>query len=97
VESTGTWQGSKLTVESLNTHGPLGSTSLSGRVVLRVPVEQSALNLRLTHSPPPPGSTDLAGMTSLLFPEGGGVPRGPRTYHVGGTLGLPAVQAAGLQ
>jgi hypothetical protein len=96
VESTGTWQGSKLTVESLNTDGPLGSTSLTGRVVLRAPVEQSALNLRLTHSPPPPGATGLSGMASLLFPEGGAVPRGPRTYHVGGTLGLPALQAAGL-
>jgi type II secretion system protein N len=92
VESTGTWQGPRLTIESLRTVGPLGSTSLAGRVVLRAPVEQSALNLRLTHSPAAAGSADLSGMLRLLLPGGSAGGGGPRTFHVGGTLGLPAIR-----
>jgi hypothetical protein len=94
VESTGTWQGSKLTIETLRTEGSLGSTSLAGRVILRSPVEQSALSLRLTYSPPPAGSTDLSGLMRLLVPSGGTAAPGPRTFQVGGTLGLPAIRPA---
>ncbi len=93
VESSGTWQGARLTIASLRTDGPLGSASLSGRVVLRSPIEQSALNLRLTHSPPAAGPTDLSGMARLLLPSGGAAGAGrPRAFHVGGTLGLPAIR-----
>lgn len=93
LESNGTWEGPRLTIESLRTEGPLGTASITGRIILRAPVEQSALSLRLTHSPPTTGSTDLSAMMRLLLP-GGAAARGPRTYHVGGTLGLPAVRPA---
>lgn len=95
LESTGTWEGPRLTIESLRTEGPLGSLSVTGRIVLRAPVEHSALNLRLTHAPPPTDSTDLSAMTHMLLPGGGAASGGPRTYHIGGTLGLPAVRPEG--
>jgi type II secretion system protein N len=91
LDSTGTWQGRRLTIESMDAAGSFGSVSLAGRVVLRDPTEQSALNLTLTHRTPAVVPPDLAIVMRLLLPRSSAAAAEPTTYHVGGTLGLPTV------
>jgi len=91
LDSSGTWQGRRLTIDSLDATGSFGSVSLAGRVVLRDPPEQSALNLTLTHRAPAVVPPDLAIALRLLLPQSGGAAAEPTTYHVGGTLGLPTI------
>lgn len=89
LHSAGTWAGRTATVSSLAAEASLGSIALTGKIVLREPVEQSALKMQLRHTPPQKVTGNLALLMKTLLPPGATERAG--TYRVGGTLAMPTL------
>jgi hypothetical protein len=92
LATAGTWVGRRLAVNTFTATGPLGGVEISGRVLLRDPIDGSALGLDLTYTPPRDPPADLAPIIDMLMGPGGRDTR--RSYRVGGTLAAPSVTPA---
>lgn len=82
-----TLQGSKLEIEELRADGDELKVNGSGQVVVRGPVSDSVLNLKLTIVPGPASSDSVKGLLSLIPRQNGARPDAPVT--VTGTLKSP--------
>jgi type II secretion system protein N len=93
LETEGSWEGRRLTVDRLAADGPFGELALSGRIMLREPIEKSALGLALVHRPAAQMPPDLALALRLLLPPG----RAGEAQHytLRGTLAAPTITAGG--
>lgn len=88
ANTVGTWTGRRLMVEALDAQGAFGELHLAGRIMLRDPLEKSALSMRMTHVVPSQPPPELALFLKILLP---GAATGQGTYTIGGTLGLPSI------
>jgi type II secretion system protein N len=89
IASVGNWAGRTATVSRLDAEGSPGTVELAGKIILRTPLEQSALRMQLTHIPPKSPTGDLAPLMKMLLPPGAA--NRPTTYRVGGTLAMPTL------
>jgi type II secretion system protein N len=87
LHSVGSWAGRTATVSALDADSSFGVVHLSGTIILRTPVEQSALKLQLAHTPPREVSAEVALLMRTLLPPAATQGRG--NYRVGGTLATP--------
>ena len=93
LETTGTWTGRRATVTKLDTDGPFGHVQLSGKIVLRTPLDKTGLNMQMTHIPSSDMPRELGVLLRMLLPQGSSALS--ETYHVGGTLAMPTLTPTG--
>ena len=89
IRSVGKWTGRTVTVSTLDAEGSPGTIELAGKIVMRTPLDQSALKMQLTHTPPRSPTANLAPLMKMLLPPGAA--NQPTTYRVGGTLAMPTL------
>jgi type II secretion system protein N len=87
LHSIGSWAGRTATVSALDADSSFGVVHLSGTIIFRTPVEQSALKLQLAHTPPREVSDEIGLLMRTLLPPA--ATRGRGDYRVGGTLATP--------
>ena len=91
LASSGTWSDRRVEVSTLSAEGPLGTLDLRGRLMLREPTENSAINADLTYAAPHEPPADVAALLKLFLPPDA---QQVRSYHVTGTLAAPSLTAA---
>jgi len=92
LQMTGAWTGRRATVTKLDAEGSFGHVLLSGKLVLRIPVEKTGLNMRMTLVTSSDMPQELGFLLRMLLPQGSSTLS--ETYHVGGTLAMPMLTPA---
>ena len=92
LQTVGAWTGRRATVTTLDAEGSFGHVVLSGKLVLRTPVEKTGLNMRMTLVTSGDMPRDLGFLLRMLLPQGSSTLS--ETYHVGGTLAMPTLSPA---
>ena len=92
LQTTGAWTGQRATVTKLDADGSFGRVHLSGKIVLRTPLDKTGLNMQMTHITSSDMPRDLGFLLRMLLPQGSSTLSG--TYHFGGTLAMPTLSPA---
>jgi len=91
LRTTGEWTGRRATVTTFDARGPFGRLHLSGKLVLRTPIENTGLNMTMTHVASKDAPRELEILLRILLPRPAAADGS--TYHVAGTLAMPMVTA----
>ena len=92
LHTSGVWTGQRATITKLEAEGSFGHVLLSGKIVLRTPVEKTGLNMRMTLVTSGDIPRELGFLLGMLLPQGSSTLS--ETYHVGGTLAMPTLSPA---